>query len=112
MHDDIGAGVGVDAGRITADDHREPVRGDADSAQGPKVVMVEADGLDGHPAPTDRRLRFGSLSEHQSGEWVFGVDGLRVGSTHPRQLAFSSAGAESRAAWIAAISSEIGRAHV
>ena len=58
VHDHLVA-VGVDAGGVAAEDHRQPVLGQADPAQRPQVVVVERSGadLDGRPARPAARVR-------------------------------------------------------
>ena len=51
VHHDLGAVV-VQSRRIAAEDHGQPVGGQADPAQAPQVVVVEAGGLDPDAGPS------------------------------------------------------------
>ena len=57
VHDDLVAGRLVDAGGVAAEDHRQLLGLDADAAQRPQVVVVQARGLAPRRASSRRRAR-------------------------------------------------------
>ncbi len=85
MHNHLVA-VPVDAGGITAQDHRQAVLGQADTLQRPHVVVVERGSpyVDDHPAVGD--IWRWALTRLKAGQRVFGVDGVGVDGEHPATL--------------------------
>src|SRR5439155_5270426 len=86
VHDDLVA-VGVHARRVTAEDHRQLVGGQAHAAQRPQVVVVEGAGtyVD-HDPVVGRRYGFVELAELQPGQRVVGTDPGGVSGSHSRTL--------------------------
>ncbi len=62
--------VRAHSGRVTAQNHRQPVRGQPYAAQAEQVVMVERRGPDSHRGPAVRDGRFRALAHGQPGQRV------------------------------------------
>ena len=74
-------------GRVTAQDHRQPVRRQPDPAKREDVVVVERGGPDRDDRPAVGNLGFGPFPDDQPGQRVVGVDRLCVDGKHPGSLA-------------------------
>ncbi len=72
----------VDAGGVTAEDHRQAVLGQADSAQRPQVVVIERGGPDVDDRPAGLRLGLGAVADLEPAERVIAVDGGGVDGEH------------------------------
>src|SRR5213078_5314859 len=72
------------AGRVAAEDHRQPVGGQPHPAQRPQVVVIERAGPHLHRGPLLRCRRSIPLADHQTGERVVRVDRCRVRGAHQR----------------------------
>src|SRR4051794_273334 len=82
MDDDLRAGRLVDAGRVTAQDHRQLLGLDPDAPQRPQVVVVEAPGLHRNTGPSLRRFGVRALTDHEALQRLVGVDRLGVDGSH------------------------------
>ena len=85
VEDDLGAVV-EGARAVAAEDHRELLGLDADAAQRPEVVHVEAGGFDLHTDPAVRYLGFGPLADDERVQRAIGVGFLRVHGEHACNL--------------------------
>ena len=99
VHHDLVA-VLVDPGRVAAEHHGQPVRGDAHPAQAPHVMVVERGGPHRDRGPAGLRYRFRVLAELQPGQWDVGVDACGSHSEHGPHLSVSAAaGPAGRGRW-------------
>jgi len=97
VHDDL-VTVGVDPGRVAAEDHRQPVGGQPDAAQRPHVVMVERGRLDGDRGPAGRRLGIRPLPRLKTAQRVLCIDTRGIDGKHDHDPSVMAADQEERAA--------------
>ena len=69
-------------GAVAAEDHREPVRREADATQRPHVVVVERRGAQVDDGPARSGLRVGAVPDDETRERVGGGLTGGVGSEH------------------------------
>ncbi len=81
VHDDL-APVRCHTRRVGAQDHRQPLRGQADAAQRPQVVVVERRRPHGHRGPVLACLGLRPVADLQAGERVVRVQAGGVGGEH------------------------------
>jgi hypothetical protein len=72
----------VHAGRVAAEDHRQPVLGQADAAQRPQVVVVERRRPHVDHRPPVRRLGLRAFADLERGQRVVGILAGGVGGEH------------------------------
>src|SRR5437588_12611853 len=72
----------VEAGGVTAQNHREAVPAQADPPQRPKVVVVQRRGLDRDCAPAVRHLGLRALTDLKPAQRILWVDVGRVDGKH------------------------------
>ena len=78
--------LGVGAGRVTPEDHRQPVGRQADPTQRPDIVMVEGGGPDIDRHPPLGRGRCVDLTNLQAGQRIVGGMAGGIGSEHASTL--------------------------
>jgi hypothetical protein len=85
VDDDLVA-VGVEPGRVGAEDHRHPLLGQADPLEAEEVVVVQRDRLHLDRRPAVGRLGLGPVTDLQDGQRVLGRRRGDEGSEHPRNV--------------------------
>lgn len=81
VHEDLGAIV-QNAGRVTPEDHRQPIGRQPDPAQTPDVVMVQRGIPHPNPHPSIRHRRALDLADLQTGERIVGGLASGIRSEH------------------------------